>query len=115
MSKRNTLSVAEKVKVVNFLTSKTDVLKQVGLTALSAIVAKETGIHIDPSVLGCTYRTAADYPPLRAAAGEGVKVKAKAVSKAELVERIIALEERVSLLENGGQLPLQYTNQQTKK
>lgn len=102
MGKRNTLSMAEKVKVVNFLTSKKDVLLQVGLSALSEIVAKETGISIDPAVLGYTYRSAADYPPLRVKGNE----KPKAVSKSELVSRVVELEKRLSILESGGQTDL---------
>lgn len=90
MKKRNTLSLREKFLVVEFLKDNADTLKLISLKALSVAIQQKTGIYVDPTVVGVTYRTAADYPPL-------VEAR-KDASEAGLVERVAHLEAQVAAL-----------------
>mgnify|MGYP001575030905 CR=1 FL=1 len=91
MKNRNTLSLKDKYVVVSYLTENKEHLKLLSLKALSAAVHKKTGILIDPATIGCTYRSAADYPPL-------VEARKEATGGA-LEKRIEDLEKRIADLE----------------
>ena len=91
MKNRNTLSLKDKYTVVSYLDENKEYLKLLSLKALSAAVYKKTGILIDPATIGCTYRTAADYPPLIEARKEA--------EECVLEKRLDELERRLTDLE----------------
>lgn len=94
MSKRNTLSVAEKVKVVNFLVQNKEACEELDSTKLSNIIKVNTGIRVEPTCVTCTYRPAAEYRPLNAirAAKRPVKAPSLEAKVAELEARLGKLE-----------------------
>jgi len=60
-----TLSLGEKVRLVNFLVDNKDRLQYTGIPDLLEIVKDEIGVVVGNKNLGLVYRTEAGYPKLR--------------------------------------------------
>lgn len=94
MSKRNTLSVAEKVKVVNFLVQNKEACEELDSVKLSNVIKMNTGIRVEPTSVTSTYRPAAEYRPLNVvrAANRPAKAPSLEAKVAELEARLGRLE-----------------------